>query len=104
MVAYAKASGIAKYQTCEFLQIQVRRIERWEARLKQSGTMAYRKPGPKKPLQAIMPAERGARMAFAGREEPVDYSFQMRALKGAEQGLFFMSASSVRFILRDEGL
>ncbi len=104
VVAYAKASGIAKYQTCEFLQVHVRRIERWEARLKQTGTMVYRKPGPKKPLHAIMPTERQALMAFAGQEETVDYSFQMLALKGAEGGLFFMSASRVRLILQDSGL
>ena len=38
-------------------------------------------------------------MEFVAQEETVDYSFQMLALKGSEQGLFFMSASSVRSIL-----
>jgi transposase InsO family protein len=104
VVAYAKASGIAKYQTCELLQIHVRRIERWEARQKQSGNMDYRKPGPTKALHAIMPAEQQALVDFVGHEETIDYSFQMLALKGAEQGLFFMSASSVRLILQDTGL
>ena len=33
-----------------------------------------------------------------------DYSFQMLALKGAEEGLFCMSASSVRTILHEESL
>jgi hypothetical protein len=33
-----------------------------------------------------------------------DYSFQMLALKGGEEGLFFMSASSVRGILHDASL
>lgn len=104
VVAYAKASGIAKYKSCELLQIHIRRIERWEARLKYSGAMDYQKPGPKQALHAIMPAERQALVEFAGDEDTVDYSFQMLAIKGAEQGLFFMSASSVRHILQETGL
>jgi putative transposase len=104
MVAYAKASGISKYQSCELLQIHVRRIERWEARLKRCGIMDYGKPGPKQALHAIIPAERQALMDFVGREETTDYSFQMLALKGAEQELFFMSASSVRHILQETEL
>jgi len=104
VVAYAKASGITKYQTCELLQIHVRRIERWESRLKHSGTMDYQKSGPKQAPHAIMPEEQQALVKFAGREDTVDYSFQMLALKGAEQGLFFMSASAARCILQDEGL
>ena len=39
-----------------------------------------------------------------GREETVDYSLQMLALKGAEEGLFCMSASTVRTILHQESL
>ena len=80
-------------------------IERWEARLKSSGTLDYHKPGPGQALHAIMPQERQWLKEFAGREETADYSFQMLAIKGAEYGLFFMSASSVRLILpREEGM
>ena len=91
VVAYAKACGIAKYQSCKVLQIQVRRIGRWEARQRSSGTMDYCKPGPTQAVHALMPAEREALVGFAGQEETVDYSFQMLALKGAEQGVFLMS-------------
>ncbi len=104
MVAYAKASGIAKYQTCELLQINVRRIERWKCRLRRDGMMEYQKPGPKQVLHAITPIERQALLEFASCEETTDYSFQILALKGAEQGLFFLSASTVRNILQAEGL
>lgn len=99
-MAHAKASGIAKYKTCELLQIQIRRIERWESRLHRCGSMDYHKPGPKQALHAIVPEEQQSLVEFVGREETVDYSFQMLALKGAEQGLFYMSASSVRLILQ----
>ncbi len=104
MVAYAKQAGIAKEQTCTLLQINVRRILRWETRMNSTGTMAYAKPGPQQPVHAIVPTERAALQEFVGLEETVDYSFQMLALKGAEQGLFFMSASSVRSILMDAEL
>ncbi|MCP4263423.1 MAG: transposase family protein [Planctomycetes bacterium] len=104
MILYAKEAGIAKHQTCELIQINTRRIERWEMRIRDRGSMEYSKPGPKQPVHALMPAERKALMAFVGLAETVDYSYQMLALKGAEQGLFFMSASSVRSILHAEEL
>jgi putative transposase len=103
-VAYAKEAGITRYQTCALLQINVRRIERWEARLRMSGAMDYRKPGPNRVLHVIMPGERQALADFVCREETVDFSFQMLALKGAEQGRFCMSASSVRRLLQETGL
>jgi len=104
VIAYAKQAGIAKEQTCTLLQINVRRTLRWETRMNSTGTLAYAKPGPQQSVHAIVPTERAALREFVGREETVDYSFQMLALKGAEHGLFFMSASSVRTILMDAEL
>jgi transposase InsO family protein len=66
--------------------------------------MAYARPGPKQAPHAIMPVEREALMEFIGQEETTDYSLQALAIKGAEQDIFYMSASSVRTILHDEGL
>jgi len=102
-MAYAKGCGIAHYQSCAVLQIQVRRVERWAVRLKCRGTMAYGKAGPKQVVHAILPAEREAVLAFVGREETVDYSLQLLAIKGGEQWLFYLSASSVRVILQEQG-
>ena len=99
-----KAKGVARYQACALLQIKVRRIERWKERMKRTGNMEYGKPGPKQVIHALMPKEREALVEYVGREETVDYSFQMLALKGGEEGLFFMSASSVRGILHDASL
>jgi hypothetical protein len=50
------------------------------------------KPGPRQVVHAIMPVERKALVEYVARDETVDYSFQMLALKGAEEGLFCMSA------------
>jgi transposase InsO family protein len=104
VVTSVKGSGIARYWSCELLQINIRRIERWEVRMRNSGSMEYSKPGPKQVVNAIMPVERGALLEFVGREETVDYSYQVLALKGGEQDLFYLSASSVRAILHAEGL
>ena len=104
VIATVKAQGIACYQACALLQIKVRRIERWKARIRSTGSIEYGKSGPKQVVHAIMPEEREALVEYVGREETVDYSFQMLALKGAEEGLLCMSASSVRRILHKEGL
>ena len=104
VIEVAKETGIAKYRSCDLLQIKARRIERWAMRMKVSRSMEYARPGPKRALHAIMPVERKALMEFIGQEETVDYSLQAIAIKGAEQDCFYMSASSVRTILTDEGL
>jgi transposase InsO family protein len=104
VIASVKEAGVARYRACKLLQIKVRRIERWKARIKRTGSMAYEKPGPKRAVHAIMPVERKALIEYVGREETVDFSLQMLALKGAEEGLFCMSASTVRTILQEESL
>lgn len=72
--------------------------------MRKQGSMAYEKPGPRHPVHALMPLEKDAVLDFAGREETVDYSFQLLALKGAEANAFYLSASSVRRILQENGL
>ena len=61
--------------------------------------MADRTPGPIHANHAVIPSEKQALIEYIGRKETVDYSLQMIALKGAEEGMFFMSASTVRTIL-----
>jgi len=64
--------------------------------------MSYYDPGPKQIMNAIIPTERSALLNYVGLEETVDYSLQVLALRGAEQGLFFLSASTVRKVLLEE--
>lgn len=61
--------------------------------------MDNRKPGPKKPVNAIMPHEKQAVLDYVSREETVDYSLRVLACKGAELDLFYVSASKIRGIL-----
>jgi putative transposase len=64
--------------------------------------MSYYDPGPKQIMNAIIPTERSALLNYVGQEETVDFSLQVLALRGAEQGLFFLSASTVRKVLIEE--
>jgi len=104
VVAMAKRSGIGRHQSCEVLQISLRRIERWESRISTTGAMAYDRPGPRQAVHGLMPVERAAVKEYAGREDTVDYSLMVLSLKAAEAGLFYLSASSVRSVLLQEGL
>lgn len=104
IVACAKDSGIARVRTCSVIQINRRRVERWTLRLRETGGIINRKPGPKRAAHALLPSEKEALTAYVSREETADYSIQTLAIKGAEEKLFYMSASSVRKTLFEAGL
>lgn len=104
IVAYAKKSGISKLRTCTVIMINRRRVERWTLKLREKGSLHDRKPGPKHAIHAILPSEKQALIEYVSREETVDYSIYVLSIKGAEEGLFFLSASSVRKILIEAGI
>ena len=104
MVAYAKDSGISRVCTCSVIQINRRRVERWTVRLRETGSIHNRKPGPIEVSHALLPSEKEALIAYVSHEETADFSIQRLAIKGAEDTLFFMSASSVRSTLLEAGL
>lgn len=104
VIEESKGKGLARVHSCGLLQVSVRRVERWRARTAVTGTLSYAKPGPKRPWNALVPQERRAVRAFVARADTVDLSLQAIAIKGGEQSLFFLSASSVRSILADDGL
>ena len=104
MVAYAKDSGISRVRTCSVIQINRRRVERWTVRLRETGSIHNRKPGPIEVSHALLPSEKEALIAYVSHEETADFSIQTLAIKGAEDNLFFMSASSVRSTLHEAGL
>lgn len=100
----AKKMNIPKNCSCEILQIDCKRIERWENQLELIGLLDDQKSGPKFPLHTITPMEKKAVLDFVGKSDTVDYSYQKLAIKGAEMGLFFVSASSIRKVLIENGL
>ena len=62
------------------------------------------KSGPKRSVNAIMPYEKQAVLDYVRLEQTADYSLRVLACRGAEQGLFYVSASTIRLILSDEGI
>ncbi len=68
------------------------------------GKMNNYKPGPKHSVNTLMPYEKQAVLDYVQLEETADYSLRVLACKGAEQGLFYVSASTIRWILLDEGI
>ena len=104
VVAYAKDSGIPRVRTCAVIQINRRRVERWTVRLQKTDSIHNRKPGPVEVSHALLLSEKEALIAYVSLEGTADYSLQTLAIKGAEEGLFYMSASSVRTTLHKAGL
>jgi putative transposase len=104
IVAYAKHSGIPRVCTCSVIQINRRRVERWTVRLRETDSIHNRKPGPIEVSHALLPSEKEALIAYVSHEASADFSIQTLAIKGAEDNLFFMSASSVRSTLHEAGL
>ena len=104
VITTAKSAGISRTTTCALLQISIRRVERWQATIRKSGSIAYAKPGPRKPVHALTPQEKETVLAYAGLQSTVDYSLQVLAHKGGQAGVFQLSASSVRTILRQNDL
>lgn len=103
-IQYAADSGISKARICVLLKIDIRRIQRWERRQKETGAMKYYTPGPEQGMHALMPSEKRAVIAYVQQEYTSDMSLQQLSHSGREKGLFFVSASSVRGILHAEGL
>ena len=96
--------GVSKTRVCVLMQINVRRIERWEQRLKATGTMSYRKPGPQRAWHALKPSEAHDIIEYVQSERTSDMSLQQLAHNGREEGVFCVSASCIRNVILEEGL
>jgi len=92
----AKSSGISFSKTCKLLQISLRRVERWKKR----GILTDRNPGPANAPHALLPEEHEAILTMVHDEEYVNDSYRVLAAKGADAGLFHVSASSVYKVMR----
>jgi transposase InsO family protein len=62
------------------------------------------KPGPQKALHRLLPQEREQVLELARRQEYADLSHRILTVTGWDQGLFFVSFSTVYRILRAENL
>ena len=100
----AKEAGISVTRTCRLLMIGRRRITRWRWKIKNDQSLENLKPGPREPINRLLPQERLAVLEMAKKEEYADLSHRILAVTAWDLNLFFMSFSSVYRILRSENL
>lgn len=100
----AKDKGISNRRSCELLMINRRRVVRWKEWQKDGHGLSNRKPGPRYPVHALLPAEKQQVVVMARREEYADLSHRILAVTGWEQGRCLVSFSSVYRILLEEGM
>jgi transposase InsO family protein len=103
-VEEAKEQGIAKSRACVMWRVSRRRVSRWAAALNGGRGLANGKPGPREPCHRLLEEERTAVLAVAREEAYVDLSHRTLAVTAWDEGLFFVSFSSVYRIMASEGL
>ena len=101
VIGEAVIKGVTLCRACELVQIDERRVQRWHAR---DGRLDDIAPGPIHAPHALLDGEREAIRAMALDEKYVDDSHRILTAKAADKGLFYVSASSVYRIMRQENL
>jgi putative transposase len=104
VVADAKAAGISITRTCRLLMIDRRRITRWRMKMEKGQSLDNLKPGPREPLNKLLPVERESVLKMAIKEEYADMSHRVLTATAWDLNIFYVSFSSVYRIMRSEGL
>lgn len=92
LIETSKSKGMKFEQVCLLLQISVRRVLRWRRR---ADCLEDLTAGPRNAPHALLPEENKAIVELALAQEYVDDSHRVLAARGADLGLFNVSASSV---------
>lgn len=100
----AKGAGISVSRSCKLLMIERRRIIRWRWKMNNDRSLENIKPGPREPINRLLPTERMAVLKMAKKEEYADLSHRILAVTAWDLDIFFVSFSSVYRILRSENL
>jgi len=100
----ARGTGISVTRTCTLLMIGRRRITRWRWKRENGHNLDNLKPGPREPVNRLLPTEKMAVLEMAKKEEYADLSHRILAVTAWELNIFFVSFSSVYRILRSEKL
>jgi transposase InsO family protein len=103
-IEMAKDKGISVTRTCAMWTISRRRVNRWRSKFDRGESLDNGKPGPKSPLHKLLPVEREAVLQMAKAEQYMDLSHRILAVTAWDEGLFFVSFSSVYRILRSEDM
>jgi putative transposase len=100
----AREKSITQRRACVMWRISRRRVTRWASARNRGQSLLNGKPGPTKPCHKLLEEERVAVLAAAGAEAYADLSHRTLAVTAWDEGLFFMSFSSVYRIMSSEGL
>jgi transposase InsO family protein len=104
-VRHAKKKGISITNSCRMWQISRRRVTHWNKRYNQDpNSLKNLKPGPRTPINKLLPVERRAVIKMAKAEQFADLSHRLLTITAWDLELFFVSFSSVYRILCSEGL
>jgi len=104
MVEQAKEQGVSITRACVLLMISRRRVVRWRRARDTGKGLKNVNPGPTEPVHRLLPVERESVSQMAAKEEYADLSHRILAVTAWNQGLFFVSFSSVYRIMRSASL
>ena len=100
----AREKKITQSRACAMWRISRRRVTRWASARNRGQSLLNGKPGPTKPCHKLLEEERAAVLTVARGEAYADLSHRTLAVTAWDEGLFFMSFSSVYRIMSSEGL
>ena len=104
MTEQVKEKGVSITRSCALWRIERRRVVRWRRKEKDGHSLENRKPGPRYPLNRLLPAERAAVVSMAKEEQYADLSHRILTATAWDLNLFFVSFSSVYRILRSANM
>jgi transposase InsO family protein len=99
----AVAAGFAHTWACSVWRVSDSRVHRWRARCRDTGTLVDRAPGGQ-PMHALLAEEIAAVLDVAERWGTVDRSHRKLAHRGSYEQLVWVSPSTFRRVLIDQGL
>lgn len=97
----AVKKGVRLRKACSLILVDQRRIQRWRDRYDHLEDTV---PGPRNAPHALLGEEKDAIRTFALDPGYVDDSHRVLAAKGADMSLFYVSASSVYKVMRENDL
>ena len=104
VIKTSQLQGVSVRRSCLILEIEHRRIIRWQLRARQGRGLTDRTPGPKEPLHRILPEEIDQIVTMAKSQEYVDLSHRIMAVTAWDKGLFQASFSTVYRVLKERNL
>jgi len=104
VIKTSQQQGVSVRRSCVILAIKHRRIVRWQHQARQGQSLANLTPGPREPLNRMLPEEIDQIVAMAKSQEYVDLSHRIMAVTACDQGLFQASFSTVYRVLKEQNM